>query len=72
MNDHVLQGTFVSVSLAYGNHFDEVVTEFLRNGWAIHSHDPFKTNTSKNSYLTFIAGVDAKEVKLNTPNAHIL
>jgi len=64
---------FVSVSLYYGNHYQNVMEKFLSNGWAVKSIvGPDYEHGQKSQYITFVAGKGSKEIKLDLPNAHIL
>lgn len=66
-------GQFVSVKLCYGNHFENVVNDFLGNGWAIQYN--LTANYEKGEiyqYITFVAGVDAVLPEIDYANARII
>lgn len=64
-------GNYVSVALAQGNHFDQVMNTFLANGWGV-QYVHHNTAYNHDTFITFVSGANAKEVKLDLANAHIL
>ena len=67
------EGTFRTVELAYGNHYQSVLKDFLSNGWAVHSQVKSEYNSGNTShYITFVAGFNAKLPIIDYPNATLL
>ncbi len=68
MGNIINKGDFVTVESYYGNHLEKIFEEFLSNGWTLNN----KSAVGNITYLTFEAGANARECKLNLANAHIL
>ena len=67
------KGTYRTVKLSYGNHYQQVLECFFTCGWFVKGEITPNYNIGQiNHYITFESGLNATDVKIDFPNAHLV